>query len=168
MELQWRETSYGIVLQGLLVCAGLVSSGLLRVQSDLRLVAKAITQTTSPAIKGIFSCLQSRSEIEQKYRVAVLNGPDWVLEFSIRPEYFPERDVLFSVQVGEQFLPHPITARTRLWITTDQDLTHIRIVESCGSEKQDLIAVSFVANHHCVDRNNNQCSVKGGAATGYL
>jgi hypothetical protein len=95
--------------------------------------------------------------------VAVLHGPDWVLAASIKPSCFPERDVVFAAEVGAGLTPHPFTARTRLWVTRDHDVTHIKIMDSSGSKEQDMVAVSFVTNHKCVDKSSKNCSVKGGA-----
>jgi hypothetical protein len=61
-------------------------------------------------------------------------------------------------------MPHPITARIRMWVTKDHDVTHIRIVDSSASSReQEMVAVGFVTNHRCIDRMSKNCSVKGGA-----
>ncbi len=62
-------------------------------------------------------------------------------------------------------MPHPITDKIRMWVTKDHDVTHIRIVDSSASSRQqEMVAVGFVTNHKCIDRESKNCSVKGGAA----
>ena len=95
----------------------------------------------------------------------MLHGPDWVLESSVRPSCFPEREVVFVAEVGRGIMPYPTTAKIRMWVTKDHDVTHIRIVDSsAGSREQEMVAVGFVTNHKCTDRMSKDCSVKGGAA----
>jgi hypothetical protein len=95
----------------------------------------------------------------------VLHGPDWVLESSVRPSCFPEREVVFVTEVGRGIMPHPITAKIRMWVTKDHDATHIRIVDSSASSReQEMVAVDFVTNHKRIDRMSKNGSVKGGAA----
>jgi hypothetical protein len=98
----------------------------------------------------------------------VLHGPDWVLTSLVEPSCLPEKDVVFAARVGERLIPRPFNARTRLWITRDHDVTHIKIVESSGSEEQDMVAASFVTNHKCAKRSNKNCSIKGGAAAVWI
>jgi hypothetical protein len=94
----------------------------------------------------------------------VLRGPDWVLESSVRPSCFPEREVVFVTEVGRGIMPHPITARIKMWVTEVHDVTHIRIVDSsAASNELEMIAVGFATSHKCIDRMSKNCSVKGGA-----
>jgi len=148
---------YAVVLRNLSVCIAFV------VLCPFNL--NALYHFPSQATAGsLFPCLQSIAEAKETNRIAVLHGPDWVLGSLIKPSCFPERDVVLTAEIGKQFLPHSITARTRLWVTKVHDVTHIRIVESSGIERQDMVAVSIVTNHGCIDRNSEHCSVKGGAA----
>jgi hypothetical protein len=163
MELRHRAMSNGMVLRGLVVCVALVIVGSLRVQSDSQFVSKEGTQPSSSAPGRLFPCIQSWAETNRKNRVAVLHGPDWVLKSSIKPSCFPEREVVFAAEVGTQLIPHPFAAKTRLWVRRDHDVTQIRIVDSSGSEQQDMIAVRFVTNHKCIEKSSKDCSVKGGA-----
>jgi hypothetical protein len=95
----------------------------------------------------------------------VLHGPDWALESSVRPSCFPEREVVFVTEVGRGIMPHPITAKIKMWVTKVHDVTHIRIVDSSASSReQEMVAVGFVTNHKCIDRKSKNCSVQGGAA----
>jgi hypothetical protein len=96
-------------------------------------------------------------------RVAVLHGPDWVFESTIAPSCLPEREVVFSAEVGKQFLHHSVTVRTRLWVTKIREVIYVRIVDSSGDAKQDRIAIDLVTNHKCTGRTNKNCIVKGGA-----
>jgi len=146
-----------MVLRALLVCVAVVIVGSLRIQSDSRLASEQSHHSTSSATGLLFPCIVAWGQTGQKNRMAVLHGPDWVLESSIKPSCFPERDVIFAAKVGEGLLPHPFTARTRLWVTRDHDVTRIRIVDSSGNPEQDMLAVSFVTNHRCIDKNNKNC-----------
>jgi hypothetical protein len=164
MELRHRATSKGIVLRILLACAMSVLPGSMKLQSEFYLVSKQDLQPSPSAIGDLFPCIQSWARTSHKNRVAVLHGPDWVLESSVRPSCFPEREVVFVTEVGRGMMPQPFTARIRLWVTTDHDVTHVRIVQSsAGSREQEMVAVSFVTNHKCTDSRSKNCSVKGGA-----
>lgn len=94
----------------------------------------------------------------------MLHGADWVLESSVIPSCFPEREVVFVTEVGRGILPHPITEKIRMWVTKNDDVTHIRIVDSSASSReQEMVAVGFVTNHKCIDKESKNCSIKGGA-----
>jgi hypothetical protein len=161
--LRHRAMSKGIVLRVLLACAVSVLPGSSKLQSEFHLVSKQEPQPAPSATAYLFPCIQSWARTNHKNRVAVLRGPDWVLESSVRPSCFPEREVVFATVVGTGIIPHPLTARTRLWVTKDHDVTHIRIIESsAGSREQEMVAVSFVTNHKCIDTSSKNCSIKGG------
>ncbi len=164
MELRSRVMRTGVVLRALLLCLALLIDGSSGIQSQT--VSSQSSQATLSAAERIFPCIQSSAQTEQYHRGAVLHGPDWVLTSSIEPSCLPEKDVVFAARVGEGLIPRPFTARTRLWVKRDPDVTHIRIVESSGNEEQDMVAASFVTNHKCVKRSSKNCSVKGGAALG--
>ena len=152
-----------MVLQALVLCIGFAMFGALRFWSGSQPVAQQLSQTSPSATASIFPCLQSLAHSNHKNRVAVLHGPDWVMESSIEPSCLPEREVVFVTRVGEGMISHPFTARTRLWVTKYHDVTHVRIVESsAGSAEREMIAVSAVTNHRCIDRSSKNCSVKGG------
>jgi hypothetical protein len=113
----------------------------------------------------LIPCIQSWVLTNHQKRVAVLHGPDLVLESSVKPSCFPEREVVFVTEVGRGIMPHPITAKIRMWVTKNHDVTHIRIVDSSASSReQEMVAVGFVTNHKCTDRMSKNCSVRGGAA----
>jgi hypothetical protein len=161
MELRSRGVSRGMVWRALFVCLGLGMFGSLRFRSQL--VAEQRAQITSSATAKLFPCIQSRVQTNKKNRVAILHGPDWVIESSIEPSCLPERDVVFVSKVGEGLISHPFTARTRLWVIKNHDVTHVRIVESsAGSAEREMVAVSFVTNHKCIDKGSKNCSIKGG------
>lgn len=161
MELRHRTISNGTVLLGLLGYVALVTVGSLRFQSDFQFVSKQRPQPSSSSPGRLFPCLQSWAETNRKNRVAILHGPDWVLESSIKPPCFPERDVAFASEVGEGLISRPFTARTRLWVTIDHRVMQIRIVESSGSVKRDMVAVSFATNLKCIDKSSENCIVNG-------
>lgn len=157
--------SNGVLLWVLLACAALLSLGSLRPQSEFHLASKRGPRPPSSATADLFPCIQSWALTNHKKRVAVLHGPDWVLESSVRPSCFPEREVVFVTEVGRGVMPHLFTARIRLWVTKDHDVTHIRIVDSSAASRElEMVAIGFVTNHKCVDRTSKNCSVKGGAA----
>ena len=156
--------SNGVLLRVLLACVALLLPGSLKLHSEFHLVSKQEPQLPSSATAHLFPCIQSWALTNHKNRVAVLHGPDWVLESSVRPSCFPEREVVFVTEVGRGIMPHPFTARIRLWVTKDHDVTHIRIVDSSAvSREQEMVAISFVTNHKCIDSRSKNCSVKGGA-----
>jgi hypothetical protein len=148
---------------GLLVSVVFVILTSLPVNADSQFVFGNGAEAASSTPGRLFPCIQSLPVVDRKNRVAVLRGPDWVLGSSIKPSCFPERDLVFVTTVGQGLIAHPFTARTRLWITKDHDVTQIRIVDSSGSEERDMVAVSFATNHKCISRSSKSCSVKGGA-----
>lgn len=153
-----------MLLWVLLACATLLSPGSLKPQSEFHLASKRGLQLPSSMATDLFPCIQSWPLANHKNRLAVLHGPDWVLESSVRPSCFPEREVVFVTEVGRGMMPHPLTARIRLWVTKDHDVTHIRIVDSSAASRElEMVAIGFVSNHKCIDRASKNCSVKGGA-----
>jgi|SRR5579859_75333 len=132
-----------------------------KVESVPRVPSSPTPQSDLSAIGSLFSCLRSSSGVTGKKRTAVLHGPDWILESSIRPACFPAREVVFSVKTGGQFNVPIFTARTRLLVTTNQLITYVRIVESSG-EDQDIIAIGLVTNYKCSSRTGKNCKIIGG------
>jgi hypothetical protein len=164
-----RVISKSRVWRFLLVCVALALFGSVRLQSKSHLVPKQEPQPSSSAAAPLFTCTQLSALKNHKDRVAVLHGPDWVLESSVRPSCLPEKDVVFVAVVGRQIIPHPFTARVRLWVTKDHDVRHVRIVESSASSREEeVVAIGFVTNHKCADKNSRNCRVMGGAAFGRL
>jgi len=156
-----------MLLLGLFVCMVLVIGGSLRHFFDSHLVLKPSLAPPKPPLfraVSIFSCINSSARMNNTRRVAVLHGPDWILESSIEPSCFPERELVFSVEVGKQFLPHPMTARSKLWVTRNRDAIYVRIVDSSGDDEQDMIAIGLVTNHKCTGRASKNCPVRGGAS----
>lgn len=152
------------MLTGLLLCLSLAVDSSLEIRSDSQANSNQNSQLVFSPPGSLFSCVQSASRTKQNYRAAVLHGPDWVLSSSIEPSCLPEREVVFVARVGEGLIPRPFNARTRLWVTSDPDVIHVKIVDSSGSEEQDMVATSFVTNHKCAKRSSKNCSIKGGAA----
>ena len=153
----------GLPLRVLFTCIVFLLPGSLK--SNFRLALNEALPPTSSANANLFPCIQSWVLRSHQERVAVLHGPDWALESSVRPSCFPEREVVFVTEVGRGIMPHPITAKIRMWVTKDHDVMHIRIVDSSASSReQEMVAVGFVTNHKCCDRKSEHYSVKGGAA----
>jgi hypothetical protein len=143
------------------VSLALLMASCAKVESVPQVPSSLTPQADLSATGNLFSCLTSSSGVTGKKRTAVLHGPDWVLESSIRPACFPAREVVFSVETGGQFNIPVFIARTRLLVTTDQPITYVRIVYSFG-EDQDLIAIGLVTNHKCSSRTSKNCRIVGG------
>jgi hypothetical protein len=146
MEPDCRALRKRLLFLGLFVCVILVIGGSLRNVFDSHLVLKPFVSPPKPPLSpavSMFSCINSSARMNHTKRVAVLHGPDWILESSIEPSCFPERDLVFSAEVGKQFLPHPVTARSRLWVTKNRDVICVRIVDSSGDNEQDIIAIGL-------------------------
>jgi hypothetical protein len=157
--------SNSVLLRVLLVCVVLLLPGSLKLQSEFHLVPKQGPQLPSSATANLFPCIRSWALTNHKNRVVTLHGPDWVLESWVRPSCFPEREVVFVTDVGKGMMPRPFTARIRLWVTEDHNVTHIRFVDSSAvSRELEMVAIGFVTNHKCIDSRSKNCSVKGGAA----
>ena len=154
--------SDGVLLGILLTCAAFLLPGALEPQSEFQAAPKQVAQ---PPTAHLYPCLQSSVLTHRKNRVVELHGPDWVLQSSVRPSCFPEREVVFVTEVGRGIVSRSYTAKIRMWVTKDHDVTHIRIVESSASSReQEIIAVGLVTNHKCTERKSKNCSVQGGAA----
>jgi hypothetical protein len=154
------------VLVGILLsCAAFLWSGTVEPQPEFEPAPKQVAQSPSSATAHLFPCLQASILTHHKNRVVVLHGPDWILQSSVRPSCFPEREVVFITEVGRGIVSRPYTAKIRMWVTKDHDVTHIRIVESSASSReQEMVAVGLVSNHKCTERMSKNCSVQGGAA----
>src|SRR5262249_32029720 len=164
MELWLRAMSKDVV-RVLLACLALFSVGSSKTQTEFHFIPKQGSQPASSATTHLFPCIQSWTLANRANRVALLHGPDWVLESSVRLSCFPEREVVFVTEVGRGIMPRPFTARIRLWVTKDHDVTHVRIVDSsAASREQELVAVGLVTNHKCIDSGSKNCSIEGGAA----
>jgi len=106
-----------------------------------------------------FPCLSSLASPTQTKRVAIMHGPDWILESSVEPKCLPEREVILSFQEGRYFLPAPIRRRIRFWILNKRDRVYVKIVESSGSEESEDSALFLVTNHKCKTRRAKNCYV---------
>jgi hypothetical protein len=109
-----------------------------------------------------FPCLSaSQSERGRRRRAAILHGLDWTLASVIRPSCFPEREVVFSAELGRGLLARPINARARIWITKKGKKIYVKAVDICGFSEETLgVAVSLATNHHCGKTGNANCSVQ--------
>jgi hypothetical protein len=158
----WRQrVSNGKAFWVLFVILALLMVSCAEVESVPQVPSGPTPRPDLSATGNLFSCLKSSSGMNEKKRTAVLHGPDWVLESSIRLACFPAREVVFSAKTGGQFNVPAFTAKTRLLVTTDRLVTYVRIVESCG-EDQDLIAIGLVTNHKCSNRTSSNCRIVGG------
>ena len=153
------------IFLALSVCMALVIGGSLRNRFDSHLVPKSpLAEPPLPPAVNIFPCINSLVAMNHRKRVAVLHGPDWVLESTVAPSCLPEREVVFSTALDNRFLHHLMTFRTRLWITKIREVMYVRIVDSSEDGKQDMIAIDLVTNHKCIGRTSKNCIVKGGAS----
>jgi hypothetical protein len=123
--LRRRIMSKGMVLRFLLLSVASLFSGSLKLQSEFHLASKQGLQSPSSATANLFPCIQSWALTNHKIRVAVLHGPDWVLESSVRPSCFPEREVVFAAEIGRGIIPRPLTARTRFYRSQKITMSHI-------------------------------------------
>lgn len=166
MELEQRALRKRIFL-ALSVCIALVIASSLRNHFDPALVPKPPMAPPKPALSpaaSMFPCINSLAVMNHSKRIAVLHGPDWVLESTVAPSCLPEREVVFSTEIGKQFLHHSVTFRTRMWVTKIGEVIYVRIVDSSGDEKQDIIAIDLVTNHKCTGRTSKNCIIRGGAS----
>ena len=163
MELRSRIIGNGLLV--LLGCVALLLPSFVKLQSPVHPTSKQGLQPPSSPPRDLFPCIQSWALTNHKNRVVVLHGPDWVLQSFVRPSCLPEREVIFVTEVGRGMLPHSFTARIRLWVTKDHDVTHVKIVDSSAvSRELEMVAIDFVTNHKCIDSGSKNCSIKGGAA----
>jgi len=107
-----------------------------------------------------FHCLELRLSSKQGKRLVILHGADWEIESVINPKCLPEHELVFSTQVGRQFLPHPIKHRLRFWITRKDDLIYVKGWDSSGDQQLDDTALELVTNHHCENRRSKDCGIQ--------
>jgi hypothetical protein len=107
-----------------------------------------------------FPCLESQWPSRGRRRFVVLHGPDWEIESVINPKCLPEHELVFSTQVGRQFLRHPTTHRFRYWITRKDNLIYVRGRNSSGDRQLDDTALELVTNHHCENRRSKDCRIQ--------
>lgn len=166
MEPKYHSLSKRIFLV-LSVCMALVIGGWLGNRFDSHLISKPPVASPesplSPAV-SMFPCINSLAAMNHPKRIAVLHGPDWVLESTVAPSCLPEREVVFSTEFGKPFLHHSVAFRTRFWVAKIREVIYVRIVDSSEDEKQDMIAIDLVTNHKCTGRTSKNCVVKGGAS----
>lgn len=131
--------------------------------SSAQLGQRRPNRSSSSVLRSSFPCLRSWTRRRGHPRVAVLHGPDWILEYSVKPSCLPEREVVFTTEIGKGLILHPPAATTKMWITREQGISRISIVETSGNEKTDLTGVSFATNHECLSRASKTCRIEGGA-----
>jgi hypothetical protein len=145
----------------LLVCVALVVAAWVRPFSESRINLRPYRVVPKPPLAAHvtnFSCINLVGASRRK-RLAELHGPDWILESAIEPSCFPERDLILSSEISSLLIGRRMTARTHMWVTRKCDVIFVRIIESSGSEKQDMISVDQVTNHRCPSRSSKNCSV---------
>jgi hypothetical protein len=149
------------LLVGLPLLAAVLAAS--RYFSDSRLDQRAVLVVPRPPVLPItnFSCINV--DAAERRESAVLHGPDWTLESTIKPSCLPERDLALSYDVNPLLVSRRVTQRTHIWVTQKKDMTSVRIIESSGTEKQDLIAVGLATNHRCTSRNSKNCEIEGGS-----
>ncbi len=107
-----------------------------------------------------FPCLDSLADRGSGKRVVVLHEADWTLESTVELKCFPEREVVFSVEVGRGFLPHAIAERVRFWIAKKGDVIYAKIVDSHATQRLDMDALELVTNHKCGLQSRKNCHVQ--------
>jgi hypothetical protein len=107
-------------------------------------------------------CIESALRTIAVKRNATLDGPDWKLETSVDASCLPERSVTLSYQVSRLLVNRNIPVKTHMLVSRRHDRTFVRIVDSSGDEKQDMIAVGLVTNQKCTSRNSMNCEITGG------
>jgi hypothetical protein len=154
-----------VLLCGVFVCATLIVAKSVRFFFESRLDLKPYVVVPRPPLTlsvSQFSCVNSSNGMTHVKRTAVLHGPDWILESLIKPSCLPESDLVLSFEISRLLVNRRVTVRTRLWVTRKRDVTYVRIVESSGSEEQDMIAVGLTTNHRCTTRRSKGCRIEGG------
>ena len=165
MEPQYELLNKRIFLV-LAACVALVIGNSLRNHSDSHLISKPAVVPPEPPLSQVlsmFPCIKSLAATKHPKRIAVLHGSDWVLKSTVAPSCLPEREAVFSTELSKQFLHHPVTYRTKLWVTQIHEIIYVVIVDSSGDDKQDRIAIDLVTNHKCSGRTSKNCIVMGGA-----
>ena len=147
----------GLPLFGVLVLSASIYFSTSRLDLRAYLV---VPRPPTPRINQ-FSCVNAMAAKDHE-ATAVLHGPDWKLESTISPSCLPERDLVLSSKVSPLLVNEPIGYRTHMWVTQKVDVTFVRIVDSSGIEKQDLIAAGLVTNHKCTSRASKNCEIEGG------
>ena len=92
--------------------------------------------------------------------LVVLHGAHWTLDSTVKLKCFPEREVVFSVEVCRGFLPHTIAERVRFWIAKKGDVIYAKIVDSHATQKLDMDALELVTNHKCGLPSRKNCHVQ--------
>ena len=109
-----------------------------------------------------FPCIESALRTIAVKRNATLRGPDWKLETTVDASCLPERSVTLSYQVSRLLVNRNIPVGTHMLVSRRHDRTLVRIVDSSGDEKQDMIAVGLATNQKCTSRNSINCEIAGG------
>ena len=148
----------------LLVCVALIFAAWVRPLPESNIDLRPYLVPPKPPLVppvSNFSCINLVSA-NRRRRLAELHGPDWILELAIEPSCLPERDLILSSGISSLLIGRRIAVRTHMWVTQKRNVIFVRIVESSGSERQDLIAVELATNHRCPTRSSKNCSVEGG------
>ena len=101
-----------VLLVGALMGIGLALAGYVQYRTNsLSLLDTHLTVPRPPISlqPNRFPCLASRSKEGGRRRGVVLHGPDWTLDSTVDLKYFPEREVVLSVEVGRRFLRRLVT-----------------------------------------------------------
>ena len=163
MELKRRTRRKHALLLCTLLGISLVLIGLVAYLSNSRKAFDLRFPVPEPPLSlqdNHFSCLGSLQRTKHKKRLAVLHGPDWILESTVEPKCLPEREVLLSVEVDRQFLSRPITDRIKFWVTSRYGVFHVKIVNSSVSEQLDNSALDLVTNQKCKTQKSKNCYVQ--------
>ena len=125
--------------------------------SNPKIITSGQIEKTAP-FRSFFPCLDRIENRNQPARSAALKGPDWELKSTIRPECFPERDLVFSTKIQNPLMAGLKVTRTKMWVTKKDGQTYARVLEG-GTTEQQLIAISFATNGRCTQLTNEDCHI---------
>jgi hypothetical protein len=112
-----------------------------------------------PPFRSFFPCLDGVEGRKRLARTASLKGPDWELKSTIQLNCLPERSLDFSSTIQNPLLPRQMVTRTKMWVTKKNDQIYVRVLESGGSEEQQLTAIGFVTNQSCTQITSRNCHI---------
>ena len=163
MELTPRTRRKRVLMVGTLLGVSLVLVSSVEYLSNSRTAFDLHLVVPKPPLSlqdNHFGCISSLHREKHKKRIAVLHGPDWILESTVEPKCLPDREVVLSVEEDRHFIPRPTTKRIRFWITRRNNVFRVKIVESSGREQLDNSALDMVTNHACKTRSSKNCDVQ--------
>ena len=107
-----------------------------------------------------FPCLEDEAKSKPNKRYAALHGADWQVDSAINSKCLPERELVFSMEEGRQFLSHPIKRRITFWVTNKDDLIHVKIWGKTLNKELNATALELVTNHKCKESESKNCRIQ--------